>query len=95
VAELRIAEFENTVVLYFQTPESRVNAYALAATLVALADGAKAAARTLNSGIEIEIVVEALSSGSFRAKVSALARETGLFVKNQVATNIILGVLSA
>jgi hypothetical protein len=95
VAELRIAEFENTVVLYFQTSESNINAYALAATLVALADSAKAAARTLNSGIEIEIVVESLSSGSFRAKVTAIAREAGLFVKNQVATGVIIGVLAS
>lgn len=95
MAELRIAEFENTVVLYFQTPESNINAYALAATLVALADSAKAAARTLNSGIEIEIVVESLSSGSFRAKVTAIAREAGLFVKNQVATGVIIGVLAS
>ena len=68
MAELHIAEFENTIVLYFQTSEPRINAYALAATLVALSDSAKAAARTLNSGVEIEIVVEALNSGSFRAK---------------------------
>lgn len=95
MAELRIAEFENTVVLYFQTAEPRINAYALAATLTALADSAKAAARTLNSGVEIEIVVEALSSGSFRAKITALAREVGLFVKDQVVTNIIIGVLAA
>jgi hypothetical protein len=95
LAELRIAEFENTIVLYFQTPEPRVNAYALAATLVALADSAKAAARTLNSGVEIEIVVEALSSGSFRAKVTAVAREAGLFVKNQVVTGIVIGVLAS
>lgn len=95
MAELRIAEFENTVVLYFQTAEPRVNAYALAATLIALADGAKAAARTLNSGVEIEIVVEALSSGSFRAKVTAIAREAGLFVKNQIITTVIIGVLTS
>jgi hypothetical protein len=95
VAELRIAEFENTVVLYFQTPEQRINAYALAATLVALADAAKAASRTLNSGVEVEIVVEALSSGSFRAKVTAVAREAGLFVKNQVATGVVIGILAS
>jgi hypothetical protein len=95
MAELRIAEFENTIVLYFQTPEPSVNAYALAATLVALADSAKAAARTLNSGVEVEIVVEALGSGSFRAKVTAVAREAGLFVKNQVITGIVIGVLAS
>jgi hypothetical protein len=95
VAELRISTFENTIVLYFQTPEPRVNAYALAATLVALADSAKAAARTLNAGVEVEIVVEALGSGSFRAKVTAIARQAGLFVKNQVATGVIIGVLAS
>jgi hypothetical protein len=95
MAELRIAEFENTIVLYFQTSEPRINAYALAATLVALSDSAKAAARTLNSGVEIEIVVEALNSGSFRARVTAVAREAGLFVKNQLATGIVIGVLAS
>jgi hypothetical protein len=95
VAELRIAEFRNTVILYFQSPESSINAYALAATLVAIADSAKAAARTLNSGIEIEIVVESLSSGSFRAKVTTIAREAGLFAKNQVVTGVIIGVLAS
>lgn len=94
MAELRIAEFENTIVLYFQTPEPRINAYALATTLVALADSAKAAVRTLNGGVEVEIVVEAFSSGSFRARVSAIARETGLFVKNQVVTGVVIGVLA-
>lgn len=95
MAEVRIREFENSIVLYFQTSEPRVNAYALAATLIALADGAKAAARNLNSGVEIEIVVEALSSGSFRAKITAVAREAGLFVKNQVATGVLIGVLAS
>lgn len=95
MAELRIAEFEDTVVLYFRSPESRVNAYALAATLVALADAAKAAARTLNSGVDIEIVVEALSAGSFRAKVTAVAREAGLFVKNQMVTGVLIGVVAS
>lgn len=94
MAEIRVADFENSIVLYFQTPEPRVNAYALAATLVALADAAKTAARTLNSAVDVEIVVEALSSGSFRAKVTAIARETGLFVKNQVLPGLLIGVIS-
>jgi hypothetical protein len=95
MAELRIAEFENTIVLYFQSSEPRVNAYALAATLVALADSAKAAARILNGGVEVEIVVEAFGSGSFRAKVTAVAREAGLFVKNQLITGVVIGVLAS
>jgi hypothetical protein len=94
LAELRISDFENGFVLYFETPESRINAYSLASTLVALADAAKAAGRTLNSAIDVEIVVEAISPGSFRAKISAIARETGLFVKNQLVPGIIIGVIS-
>lgn len=95
MAELRIAQFEHTIVLYFQTPEPRINAYALASTLVALADSAKAANRSLNSGVDIEIVVEALSQGSFRAKITAIAREAGLFAKNQVATGVLIGILAS
>jgi hypothetical protein len=95
MGEVRIAEFENTIVLYFQTPEPRINAYALAATLTALADSAKAAARTLNGGVEIEIVVEAFNSGSFQAKITAVARQAGLFVKNQLITGLVIGVMSS
>ena len=94
MAELRISNFETGFVLYFETPEPRINAYALASTLVALADAAKAAGRTLNSAIDIEIVVEALGGGSFRARISAIARESGLFVKQQLVTGILFGVLS-
>jgi hypothetical protein len=95
VAELRISNLASGFVLYFETPQSRINAYALASTLVALADAAKAAGRTLNGAVDIEIVVEALGSGSFRARISAIARESGLFVKQQLVTGIIIGVLSS
>lgn len=95
MAELRISNLSNGFALYFETPESRINAYAFASTLVALADAAKAAGRTLNSAIDIEIVVEALGSGSFRARVVAIARESGLFVKQQLLTGIIIGVVSS
>jgi hypothetical protein len=94
MAELRISNLANGFVLYFDTPEPRINAYAFASTLVALADAAKAAGRTLNGAIDIEIVVEALGPGSFRARVSAIAREGGLFVKQQLVTGVIIGVLS-
>jgi hypothetical protein len=93
MAEIRIADLRSGFALYFQTPEERINAYALASTLVALADAAKAAGRRLHPEVDIEIVVEALDGGSFRAKVSAIARESGLFVKNQLVAGLILGVL--
>jgi len=94
MSELRISALSSGFVLYFETPEPQINAYALASTLVALADAAKAGGRTLNSTINIEIVVEALNSGSFRARVSAIARETGLFLKQPLITGILIGVIS-
>src|SRR4029079_2797033 len=42
-----------------------------------------------------EIVVEAIDSGSFRARVTAIAREAGLFAKQQLVTGLIIGVLSS
>jgi hypothetical protein len=94
VAELRISNAASGFVLYFDTPEPRVNAYAFASTIVALADAAKAAGRTLNSAVDIEVVVEALGQGSFRARISAIVRESGLFVKQQLISGLIIGVMS-
>lgn len=88
-----IGEFENTVVVHFETPDNRINAYTLASALVALADAAKAANATLNAGAEIEIVVEATGPGSFRALIRAIFTQgKGLF-KNQVFFGLVIGVL--
>jgi hypothetical protein len=94
MAELRVGNLTGEFVLYFETPESRINAYAFASTLVALADAAKAAGRTINGAVDFEIVVEALGSGSFRARISAIARESGLFVKQQLLPGLLIGILS-
>ena len=95
MAELRVSALQNGFVLYFQTSETIINAYALASTLVNLADAAKAAGRTLDSAAEIEIVVEAISSGSFKAKISAIARVSGIFMAQQVVLPLVMGVLSS
>jgi len=95
MAEFRIGTLENGFVLYFETPETRINAYALASTLVALSDAAKAANRNLNSGFDIEIVVEALAGGSFKARIAAIAKVTGIFVAQQVVLPTVVGVLAS
>lgn len=95
MAEFRISTFENGFVLYFETPETRINAYALASTLVALSDAAKAANRKLNSAFDIEIVVEALGGGSFRARIAAIAKVAGIFVAQQVVLPTVLGVVAS
>lgn len=88
-----IAQFENSVVIHFDTDDTRINAYTLASMLVALADAAKAANNTLNAGCEIEIVVEALGPGSFRALIRALYSTSRNLFSNQVILGVIIGVI--
>ncbi len=88
-----IAQFENSVVIHFDTDDTRINAYTFASTLVALADAAKAANTTLNAGCEIEIVVEALGPGSFRALVRALYSSSRNLFANQIVMGLVLGVI--
>lgn len=88
-----ISKFEHSVVIHFDTDDKRINAYTLASTLVSLADAAKAANGTLNSGCEIEIVVEALGPGSFRAQIRALYTTSRNLFSNQIVLGVIIGVL--
>jgi len=90
---VEIAQFENSVVIHFDTEDTRINAYTFASTLVALADAAKAANTTLNAGCEIEIVVEALGPGSFRALIRALYSTSRNLFANQIVMGLVLGVL--
>ena len=88
-----IAQFQNSIVIHFDTDDTRINAYTFASTLVALADAAKAANTTLNAGCEIEIVVEALGPGSFRALIRALYSSSRNLFANQIVMGLVLGVL--
>ena len=88
-----IAQFENSVVIHFDTDDTRINAYTFASTLVALADAAKAANSTLNVGCEIEIVVEAIGPGSFRALIRALYSSSRNLFANQIVMGLVIGVL--
>ncbi|WP_133164381.1 hypothetical protein [Solimonas fluminis] len=88
-----ISQFENSLVIHFDTDDTRINAYTLASTLIAFADAAKAANTTLNAGSEIEIVVEALGPGSFRALVRALYSSSRNLFANQVVVGLVLGVV--
>lgn len=45
-----ISKFEDSVVLYFDTCNTTINAYTLASTLVSIADAAKAANSSINAG---------------------------------------------
>jgi hypothetical protein len=76
-----ISQFDDSVVLHFETEGQKINAYTLASILVSLADAAKAANAQLNPGYEVEIVVEALGPGSFRAKIRAFYKKNRNLLK--------------
>ncbi|MCU7806884.1 MAG: hypothetical protein KZQ73_03320 [Candidatus Thiodiazotropha sp. (ex Semelilucina semeliformis)] len=91
---VEISKFEDSVVLYFDTKDTKINAYTLATTLVAIADAAKAANTNINPGHEIEIVVEALGQGSFKAKISAAYSKTKNIFTSELVAGVIIGLIS-
>lgn len=91
---VNIAEFEDGFVIHFDTEGERINAYALASTLAGIADAAKAANSNINFGYDIEIVVEAIGPGSFRAMLRAIYKQSGnLFSGNSLRT-VVLGLVT-
>jgi hypothetical protein len=90
-----VREFSRSVVLYFGGDFNSINAYTLASSLVGIADAAKAANAILNPGYEIEVVVEAFASGSFKAKISALYRGADNLFSNSTLKTIVLGVITS
>lgn len=90
---VEIAQIENAVVIHFDTDDTRINAYTFASTIIALADAAKAANASLNPGSEIEVVVEALGPGSFRAQIRALYSRAKNLFSNQVVAGVVIGVI--
>ncbi len=76
MSTIDIRKFEDTFVIHFGTEGHHINAYTLASTLVGITDAAKAANAAINPGYEIEVVVETLSDGSFRATLKSIYRNT-------------------
>jgi hypothetical protein len=92
---LRISQLEDSFVIYFQSDRERINAYTLASTLVAIADAAKAANASLNHGYDVEVVVEAVGPGSFKAKVRAVySKARNLFSDHKVEA-VVLGIIAS
>ena len=90
-----IGQFGDTLVLHFQTDGPTINAYTLASSLVSIADAAKAANLALNPGYDIEVVVEALGSGSFRAKIRAVYSKARNLFSDQRLQAVVLSILAS
>lgn len=81
-------------VLYFETPRNEVNAYALASALVGLADAVREANAAVNPGHLVEVVVEALSEGSFKATVRTVYTKAKNLFSHTAVQAIIFGIIS-
>jgi hypothetical protein len=92
---VNVREFEQSFVIYFGTELPRVNAYTLAATLTSFADAARAANAIINPGYEVEVVVEALGAGSFKAKVRTVYRGAANLFSGENLRSIVLGVIAS
>jgi hypothetical protein len=81
-------------VLYFDTPKHEVNAYALATALVGLADAVREANAVVNPGHAVEVVVEALTDGSFKATVRTVYTKTKNLFSHTAVQAIIYGIIA-
>ncbi len=95
MATINVAQFEDAFVIHFVTEGQRINAYTLASTLVGIADAAKAANASINHGYDIEIVVEAVGPGSFRALLRAVYKESGNLFSAQAVSSVVLSVIAS
>jgi hypothetical protein len=90
---LRIEEFGDRAVIHIETEGNQLNAYTLASMLVGFADAAKAANNQLNPGYDVEVVVEAVGPGSFRAQIRTLYRKHKNLFSQQVLLGLVVGIL--
>ena len=81
-------------VLYSETPTHEVSAYALASALVGLADAVREANAVVNPGYRVEVVVEALSPGSFQATVRTVFTKAKNLFSHTAVQAVIWGIVS-
>jgi len=90
-----IREFEQEFVIHFGTQRQTINAYTLASTLVSLADAVKEANIIINPGYEVEVLVDAIGPGSFRARIKAVYKGLQNLFSGADLRAIVLGVVAS
>ena len=95
MAVIEIPKEVDRFVLYFDTPQRQINAYALATSLIGLADAVRSANSAVNPGYYVEVVVEALEDGSFQAVVRTIYEKTRDLLSNEAVKAIVYGIISA
>ncbi|MFB3896661.1 MAG: hypothetical protein ACE14V_10205 [bacterium] len=94
MTEIDLRSVGDTIVLHLRKDQRSINAYTLATTLISLADAAKDANTQINPGYDIEVVVEALSDGSFKAKIKVLYKSLDNLFSKESLKAIIFAVIA-
>ncbi len=81
-------------VLYFDTPRREVNAYALATSLIGLADAIREINAAVNPGYSVEVVVEALPNGSFQAVIRTVFEKAKNLFSKEAVKAIVYGIIA-
>jgi hypothetical protein len=93
----RTIDFRNVgddFVIHYGGRLNEVDAYTFANSLVALANSMRATNAIVNPGQDIEIAIQAMGAGSFRAKVRATKKSLrNLFSLQGAGTGLIVGLL--
>jgi hypothetical protein len=85
---------EDQIVIHFGGALTSIDAYTFANSLVAFADTVRSANGIINPGQGIEVRVEALGPGSFRAVIKRITKGLGGFFSDG-ATRIFWGLIAA
>lgn len=94
MAVIEIPTEVDRFVLYFNTQKHEINAYALATSLIGLADAIREANAAINPGYRVEVVVEALENGSFQAVVRTVFEKARDLFSSEAAKAIVYGIVS-
>lgn len=94
MATLEIRREVDRFVLYFDTSRREISAYALATALVGLADAVREANAIVNPGYVVEVVVETLSDGSFKATVRTIFTKAKNLFSHQAVQAVIWSIVA-
>ncbi len=81
-------------VIHFGGEFGRINAETFANTLLEVSSAIKEISRAINPDFEIEIYIDALGEGSFRARIRTLSKRATPLIRTAALT-IVLGLLTA
>jgi hypothetical protein len=94
VIDLREISDDSFVVHFGSGRPGEINARTFGEALLHLTDALREINAEINPGYELDVLVEALGSGSFRARLRTLNAATGNLFSQQQLNNFIVGVLT-